>query len=38
MLIEVWGFILGLVYWQRASSRAGAVVCILLYLPSFLIP
>lgn len=36
-MIGVSGLVLGLMYWQRGISRAGAVVCILLYLPSFII-
>ncbi|WP_256545484.1 sodium:calcium antiporter [Halobellus inordinatus] len=29
--------VLGLMYWQRGIDRRGAVVCVLLYLPSFVL-
>ena len=29
--------VLGLLYWQRGLGRRGAVVCLLLYLPSFVV-
>lgn len=34
-MIGVSGLVLAIMYWQRGIGRNGAIVCILLYLPSF---